>query len=371
MVTQADTIEWQETDSVLESLILEANLIKQHLPKYNTKEKDNKSFNFIVITDEDFPRILTVRQRSMELAPEAVIEAPIYKKFGPYPNGTALREALKVLRKIFPYRDTCQIGQKRRCFNAQIGLCPGVCAVNNVDTNSQAYVQAKEAYRKTIWRIAMFLEGRKYDLVKKLEQEMTALAKEMKFEEANGVKRILFALSHIQDVALIRSDESDSAGDEMSHRIEAYDVAHTSGKNIVGVMVVATGNTLTKSQYRKFKLKTVDQAHETNSIREILARRFSHAEWPKPHIIVVDGNDVQRNAAEAVIKELKLDTHVVSVVKDERHKPRAILGEEQLFSKLSDADSKNLQKTILLANGEAHRFALAYHRRVRGKISFK
>lgn len=239
------------------------------------------------------------------------------------------------------------------------------------DEGLKAYKEAKEAYRKTIWRIAMFLEGRKYDLVKKLELEMTALAKEMKFEEANSVKRILFALSHIQDVALIRSDEHDSSADDMSHRIEAYDVAHTSGKNIVGVMVVATGSQLNKSQYRKFKLKTVDQAHETNSLREILTRRFGHTEWPQPHIIVVDGNDVQRNAAQAVVDELKLDIHVVSVVKDARHRPKAILGEEKIFAQLNPTDAKSLQKTILLVNGEAHRFAIAYHRRVRGKIGFK
>ncbi len=364
MVTLADTIEWQETDSVLESLILEANLIKEHQPKYNTKEKDNKSFNFVVITDEDYPRILTIRERAIDKASTEMIDAPIYKKFGPYPHGAALREGLKIIRKIFPYRETCKIGQHRACFNTQLGLCPGVC-VGRI---------SKEEYRKTIWRIAMFLEGRKYDLVKKLEREMTDLAKEQKFEEANKVKRILFALSHIQDIALIRSDLEeeifDSTNDPSSQgfRIEAYDVAHTSGKQIVGVMVASINGVAQKSQYRKFKLRTVEQAHEVNSLKEILKRRLEHIEWPMPQLIVVDGNEVQRKAALSAIEAMGYSIPVVSVVKDERHRPKDILGDVQSLKEKTKID---LETAILLINGEAHRFAIAYHRRLRGKIQFK
>jgi len=135
MVEEARGVRYEQTDSVLEALILEANLIKKHQPKYNTKEKSDKSFNYIVITKEDFPRVLLMRER------ELLLKTKNYKlitSIGPFPHGSVLREALKIVRKIFPFRDKCtpygspygsqtSIGSKRGCFNRQIGLCPGVC----------------------------------------------------------------------------------------------------------------------------------------------------------------------------------------------------------------------------------------------------
>src|SRR3990167_7363289 len=134
MVAAATSLEWTVTDSVLEALILEANLIKQYQPQYNVDEKDNKSFNYLVVTNEDFPRVLIVRGRELfDPAKSATLNAK--KIFGPYPSG--LKEALKLVRRIFPYRDTCvpcytprglTSGGCRPCFNRQIGLCPGVCS---------------------------------------------------------------------------------------------------------------------------------------------------------------------------------------------------------------------------------------------------
>lgn len=332
MVTHAERVEFKETDSVLEAVILEANEIKKYLPYYNTKEKDNKSFYCIVITDEEFPCILLVRERNLESNYKYV--------FGPYPNGGVVKNALKIIRKIFPFRDTCKLG--KLCFNAQIGLCPGVCGGK----------MTKQEYAKTIKKIVLFLEGKKDTLIQELEKEMNAYAKEMAFEKAEETKRTLYALTHVHDMSLIREeDEVEKTG----FRIEAYDVAHLSGKNTAGVMVVAYDSAMERSAYRKFKIQHEKGAHETASLSEILKRRFNHPEWPKPDLIVVDGNEVQRKAAQNLT-----DIPVVSVVKNEKHKPKAILGDAEIILKH--------QKTILLANSEAHRFSIAYHRLLRSRM---
>lgn len=332
MVTHAERVEFKETDSVLEAVILEANEIKKYLPYYNTKEKDNKSFYCIVITDEEFPRILLVRERNLESHYKYV--------FGPYPNGGVVKNALKIIRKIFPFRDTCKLG--KLCFNAQIGLCPGVCGGK----------MTKQEYAKTIKKITLFLEGKKDTLIQELEKEMNAYAKEMSFEKADEAKRTLYALTHVHDISLIREDDEVV---KTGFRIEAYDVAHLSGKNTAGVMVVAYDTTMERNAYRKFKIQHEKGAHEIASLSEVLKRRFNHPEWPKPDLIVVDGNEIQRKAAQSLT-----DIPVVSVVKNERHRPKAILGDADIILQH--------QKTILLANSEAHRFSIAYHRLLRSRM---
>ena len=356
MLEEAEKIEFIQTDSVLEALLLEANEIKKYQPVYNSKEKDDKSYNYVVITKEAFPRILIVRGR--ELLEIENWKLKIAKQFGPFPHGSELREALKIIRKIFPYRDTkCKI-TGRPCFNAQIGLCPGPCA---------GWI-LKQDYRKIIWHLKLFFEAKKPELIKSLEKEMKKLAKEQKFEDAEKVKRQIFALKHIQDIALIKKDyqsPSTTLGAIRSTRIEAYDVAHISGKYVVGVMTVVEDGELAKNQYRKFKIHD-DKNNDTANLKEVLARRFTHPEWRFPNLIVLDGGKGQINVVKEVLKYAGLDIEVVSVVKDERHKAKEILGiKGQTLS--INSQGLTLEKSILLANSEAHRFAISYHRKLRGK----
>jgi excinuclease ABC subunit C len=339
MLDEADKVEFAQTDSVLEALILEANQIKKHQPPANSRDKDDKSYNFVLITKEDFPRLLTERGKNLEH-----LDYKALKVFGPFPHAGELREALKIIRRIFPYRDAkCKLTGKL-CFNAQIGLCPGPCGGRISKTD----------YRKIIRHITLFFEGKKGDLIKSMEKEMKQFAKEHRFEEAERVKRQLFALDHIQDIALIKKD-LEKAG-ETVFRIEAYDIAHLSGQNSVGVMTVVEDGELNKSQYRKFKIR-LDKNDDTKNLKEVLSRRLNHPEWPMPSLIAVDGGVGQLNAAKSVLKERGLDIQIVSIVKDERHKAREILG-------LGD---QSLSRAIILANAEAHRFAIGYHRKLRGK----
>ncbi|KKT81711.1 MAG: hypothetical protein A3B07_03255 [Candidatus Yonathbacteria bacterium RIFCSPLOWO2_01_FULL_43_27] len=342
MVKTAKTVDFITTDSVLEALILEAHLIKKHQPPYNTKEKDNKSFNYVVITKEEFPRVVTMRSRELGVRSDEVKYS-----FGPFPQGGVLREALSLVRKIFPFRDRCAPNSGKPCFNAQIGLCPGVCTGN----------VSRTEYAKTIRHIKLFFEGKKTALLRALEREMKNSARALKFEEASRFKKTIFALKHIQDVALLKSEilpRSDLG------RIEAYDIAHISGTNAVGVMVVVEDGEVKKSEYRKFKLRTSTN-DDVASLREVLTRRFEHTEWSLPKLIVVDGGTIQMNLALRLMKEWGLAIPVVGVVKDEHHRPREIL-------KNPRSDLGFNERDILLANSEAHRFAIGYHRTLRGKF---
>jgi excinuclease UvrABC nuclease subunit len=378
MIYRSKKIDFIKTDSVLEALILEANLIKKHQPKYNTKEKDNKSFNYVVITKEDFPRVLIIRGRNL-----FNFDQKVSQTIGPFTNSTQLKEALKIIRKIFPYRDRCIPLSNKPCFNRQIGLCPGVCdgTINKKD------------YLKIINKIKLLLLGKISSLKKNLKREMDLFSKKQEFEKAREVRDQIFSLNHIQDVALIkettpssechpslekegfRGPESELFSD-LSYRIEAYDAAHFSGTNNVGVMVVMENGELKKSDYRKFKIQK-SKGNDIAALEEILLRRFKHTEWPRPNLIVVDGGLAQLNVAKEIVAEYNRPVHqnghpsltkegkrkiisVVAVTKDSKHKAKAIIGAEKVI--------KKYKKEILLINNEAHRFAIAFHRQRRSVI---
>jgi len=338
LLSKAKNLKWVETNSVLEAIILEANLIKKYQPFYNTKEKDKKSFNYIVITKEKFPRVLIVRGRNLG-------KKESYKNiFGPFPKGDLLKEALRIIRKIFPFRDKCEPSQNRPCFDRQLGLCPGVCTGEITE----------EKYRRNIAHLTLFLKGQTRQLIKKLEKEMKNLAKKEKFEEATELKKQIFALKHIQDVALIKKEFKEVK----EFRLEAYDVAHFGGEAKVGAMVVWQDGEMKKSDYRKFKLKP--GSDDLKGLQEILKRRLNHLEWPLPNLIALDGGQSQLNAALEVLEEKNIKIPLVSVIKNEYHRPKQILG-NKVFA-------KKYESAILLANAEAHRFAESYHRKLRQKI---
>lgn len=350
MVFQADKIDFIETDSVLEALILESNLIKKYQPKYNTKEKDDRSYNYIVITKENFPKVLTIRGKELTL-PRSDLGNLVYKNvFGPFTNGSQLKEALKIIRKIFPFLDKNTKENTSYKFYKEIGLAPDISSL-----------EAKKDYAKNIKNIILFFEGKKIDIIKNLEKEMKLFAKKHEFEKANEIKKTIFALNHIQDIALIKKDDykGETFVNSKPFRIEAYDVAHISGTNTVGVMVAIENGLAKNSEYRKFKIKGSTQ-NDTLALSEILNRRFNHAEWNMPKIIVVDGSVAQKNIAEKVLKDFGMQIPVVAVTKDERHRPKMLQGREDLIHKY--------ESEILLANSEAHRFAIKYHREKRGKI---
>jgi excinuclease ABC subunit C len=370
MVTQSANILWQETDSVLESLILEANLIKKYKPKYNTKEKDNKSFNYVCITKDLLPRVLVIRGRGLN-------KKEYSKIYGPFPNGLQLRDAMKIIRPIFPYIDNDSAKKNNVEFYKQLGLVPQINSTSQkisfqkvIGSPRQIPLEARpdhfekkfsallSEYKNNIKNLKLFFEGKKKSVVINLKKEMSLYASRKEFEKAGEIKKRIFALGHINDVALLKDEElsSHSIG---GFRIEAYDIAHMGGKNMVGVMTVIENNEVSKSEYRKFIIRTQDGANDTGALEEVLSRRLRHIEWGLPNLIVVDGSTAQVNVVKRVLNRYQFNIPIVGVVKDERHRPKALLGDESII--------KNYKKQILLANNESHRFAITFHKLKRNK----
>lgn len=366
MVALADTLEHRETINVLEAIFVEAALIKEHQPKYNVDEKDNKSFLWVILTDEEFPAVRMVRGRELVLHEKGIkkLGFSIKRAFGPFQSGALVREALKLVRRIFPYRDEkcIPMGEKgvaRPCFNYQLGLCPGAC-VGAV---------TKEEYGKTVRRLSLFLGGNVKELQGTLEKEMKEAAKAEQFERASTLKRTLYALSHISDISLLKQAGSDidASGGKVNVpallRIEAFDVAHTGGKSAVGVMVVLINGEPSKSKYRTFKLRQTTAGDDVGGLKEILSRRLMHEEWGIPDCVVVDGGVAHERAARTTLAKFGLDAiPVVTVTKNDKHRVQKISGDSSIVSAYETA--------IILANEEAHRFSLARHRKVRSKAVF-
>lgn len=459
MVSQVEDIAFEQTDSVLEALILESNLIKERQPKYNTLEKDDKSFAYFVITKEEFPRVLILRKTdidkkysldSMSLRggtppkqsrvllssgsprifeyknsrddgnkthnPKPItqnlkietddlkIGKPGYglramgygKIYGPYTSKQQMQIALKIIRRIFPFHALNQKNEKG-CLDFQLGTCPG----------PYANAISKEDYKKNINGIKMILEGKKKRLVSNLEKEMKALAKKNEFEKAAEVRNKIFALRHIRDVALITRDmehgtwnmmqEIQETGDNNQKnskfeiqnsklfRIEAYDISNISGTDAVGSMVVFSNGKPDKSQYRKFKIKTVEGSNDVAMMKEVLLRRFKN-DWAMPDLILLDGGAGHVNMATYLLHEqLGLDVAIVGVAKgptrkkldyrfsnpektqDTRYKIQDIA---KIDSEDYDMDINQILQDKLLVKAvmdEAHRFAITFHRKLRGK----
>jgi excinuclease ABC subunit C len=363
MVTLATGIKFQETRSVLEALLLETELIKKHKPKYNTISKDDKSYFVLVITDEDFPRVVLARIKDIDQKENVLLKSKflgvagvkIKRMFGPYPSGQYAKESLKLIRRIFPFRDKCEIfdkkkpWQKKPCFSYQIGLCPGVCAG----------VCDKKRYARIIERLITFLEGDGEKVRRDLEEDMKKFSRELKFEEAQKVKETLFALEHIRDAHLISRDINE---EDRGVRIEGYDIAHLSGKERVGVMTVVLGGVVAKHEYKKFKIST-DKNDDLEGLKELFSRRVKHLDWGVPDVVVVDGDERHVNVVEKVLASLPLGegprVGVVAVTKNKSHKASKLLGTKEILEKY--------QKEVILVNAEAHRFALSYHKNLRKK----
>jgi excinuclease ABC subunit C len=367
MVHKADTVTFEVADSVLEAIINEARSIKRFQPYYNVKEKDDKSFNYVAITKDAFPAVVLVRGKDLEASKYKAV-------FGPFPHGSLLRESLRIIRRLFPYRDAKCVPYDEQlaagripkpCFNQQIGLCPGVCIG----------ALSKREYAQRIREIVLFFKGEKRRLVSTLKKTMDTYAAKEEFERATKVRNRIFALEHIRDVSLMKEEPTvpRNANEEKKlARIEGYDIAHTSGKNMVGVMVVMERGDMQRSLYRLFNIKSVSHADDTASLKEVLTRRLAHPEWAYPSLIVVDGGLAQKRVAEQVLAEHGFDIAVAAVVKDEHHRPKHILGgwNESKDNVLSPGErlTDHYRKEILLVNSEAHRFAITHHRKKRGKI---
>lgn len=365
MVSEIAKIETKETDSALEALILESVLIKKHQPPFNVQEKDDKSFLYVAITTDEFPRILLIRGKDMQYSKEKY-----HYTAGPFVSASSVREALRIIRKIFPWNDHQKVianntnktnNANRPCFNYQIRLCPGTC-VGEI---------SKKEYKKTVKNIILFFQGKKERIVKNLEKEMSVTSKKTEFEKAEKIKRQLFALRHINDIALLSSDSLEirnclpalSAEGRRRHgkleisarRIEGYDISNISGTSSVGVMVVFSNSVPERGEYRKFNIKTVHGQNDTGMLREVIERRFRN-NWKHPDLILVDGGLGQVNVTRDVLRKMNLHIPIIGMAKGAERKRTDIIGEKPSWVS---------HETLVRVRDEAHRFAIAFHRKKR------
>lgn len=328
MVSQAQKIRHQKTETILEAIILEANLIKKYWPKYNVREKDNRSFVYLAIPKTDYPKPLIVRQRELQKFPSSN-----HRFFGPYPGFALLKNALLIIRRLFPY-SVCRPFLGRPCFDYQIGLCPGLCLGQISQKN----------YQKNIRNIILLLSGQKKRLLKKLEKENPEKAKSLKY---------------LQDVSLLSREETEFS--PKVNRIESYDISHLTGQEPVGAMTVFIDGQPDKNQYRLFKIKQAPKNDDLRALAEVIKRRFRHPEWPFPDLILVDGGRPQVNYIFQNLKNLHLNIPLIGISK--------FRADELVFPPKTKKSlrelAQNIKTILLMARNEAHRFGLRTSRRQR------
>ena len=504
MVKQIVRFEYIVTDSELEALVLECNLIKEHCPKYNTMLRDDKTYPYIRVTlGEDFPRVLFSRQQKKDKS----------RYFGPYTSASAVKDTIEMINKLYQLR-TCSrklpqdTGKERPCLNYHIHQCDAPC---------QAYI-SKEDYRERIDAALEFLNGNYASIIKSLEEKMLQASEDMEFEKAIEYRELLASVKQIaqkqkithtngedKDIIALAKDENDAVvqvffirdgkligrdhfymriGTEDTRtqilttfmkqfysgtpfipreiilpqeieereilekwlgerrggrvhiripqkgvkeklvelaqknarlvldqdkeklrreegrtigavkeieklldmkdivRMEAYDISNINGFETVGSMIVYEKGKPKRSDYRKFKLRTISGPDDYASMHEVLTRRFTHGmseqrelkekEFSEefgsfsrfPDLIMMDGGRGQVNICLQVLEELGLQIPVCGMVKDDSHRTRGLY-----YNNIEipiDTHSEGF-KLITRIQDEAHRFAIEYHRSLRSK----
>lgn len=410
-------IDWQETDSEIEALILESQLIKKHCPPFNIMLRDDKQYFYIGITQEQFPRVFithqpqdkrlvktrnkistlnatAIPQRSTRNNVPGVVEPSTSNRstlnadyIGPFTDGDALKTTLRLLRRIFPYC-TCKQKHNNYCLNYHIGKCLGFCCLKQQNLNFQ------KEYKKNIKAIKDVLSGKRGSLIKKLKKEMVDLGKMGKFEGAaklrDQIKKLEKVFKNAQILLnakyLILNTKSGQKQTNpltslqnalnlpcLPYRIEGYDVSNIQGRFATGAMAVFVNGRPDKSQYRKFKIRMGNRPNDTAMLKEVLMRRFNHPEWPYPDLIVIDGGRNQLGAAERTAKdygpEIKIkQVKIIALTKDRRHKGSHIYIINKKASIPLKKLSESVRNLILQVNAEAHRFAISYYRKLHRKL---
>lgn len=345
-----------------EALLLEARLIKQYRPKFNVLLKDDKRYLYVGITRDKYPQIKLVRQ------PEK--ETNLSDWYGPFPSSYGLREVLRFIRRIFPYR-SCEKLPKKPCLYAHLKLCPALCLESAPD------------YPQTIKKIKMLLNGEIKSLITLLTKQMENNSKLLNFEEAclckrqaqmvqnllsrrpksTDEERIEKQLTQLKDL-LIRYQGFDPF---LIHRLEAYDIANLGKEIIVGSMITFTEGEPDSSQYRQFRILNQSQ-DDFEALKQVLLRRLGHQEWVYPQVILVDGGKGQASAFIEALREkglvgkiglLGLTKERETIILPKIHQGK-IIGWKSL--NLSSA-SPALQ-LLQHARDESHRFAQRYYRKL-------
>ncbi len=361
IIHNSNTIETITTESEFKALILEAKLIREFQPKYNSIWKDDKSPLYIKITVKDeYPKIFLTRKETNK--------GDLY--FGPFSSTKIAETIISDIRRIIPFCTQKKI-TKKACFYSKIGLC-SPCP--NEITN----LADKKHYRKNINQVVSILRGNVKTIVKGLNRELSNLTKDKRYEEAIVVRSKIFRFDRLMN---LRSDENYFVNDnekklgEMKNlltryfpelkrlnRIETYDISNLGLSQAVGSMVVMKNSQIDRGEYRRFKIKQVGLKSDFDRIREVIKRRLKQP-WPVPDLMIVDGGRPQIKTIIKVFQENKINIPLLGIAKNP---DRVIVGVEELPNLFLKNNSKVLN-IIRMLRDESHRFARKYHLFLRSK----
>ena len=366
LMKRAVLLETRLTTSEAEALLLEAQLIKEHRPRYNVAFRDDKTYPMLKVTNEPFPRLVVTRRR----APDGAVY------FGPYTDAGLMHEAVRFLRRVFPMR-TCASFPKTPCLEYHLGQCLAPCA---------DYVTAA-AYRRIVDDLVAFLNGERDQLLQDLARRMRQASSAKHFEEAARLRDQIQALSSV----IAAKERSLVAGPleqlraalklpRLPRRIEAFDISNLFGESAVGSMVVFSDGKPRKAHYRRFRIKTVLGIDDYRMMREVIRRRYggsltgtlppfdsaqggvpSRVEGlPLPDLVLVDGGKGQLAAACEELDALHVTVPVIGLAKRFEH--IFLPGATSPIVLLPTSPVLHLVQHV---RDEAHRFAITYHRLLR------
>jgi excinuclease ABC subunit C len=359
LILNVKDLEYIRTPSEAQALLLEANLIKENQPRYNVEFRDDKSFPKVKITNEDFSAIFICRPKRKNKA----------RYFGPYTNAKLLRQALRAIRRVFPFR-SCRTMPKSVCLNYYLNLCPAPCIgkINRRD------------YREIIEKICLFLEGKLEELIKDLSIKMEKEAKEKNFERATKLRDQIKALSSLIESCLPAGQTGEwQVGSKqeleelkkrlnlpnLPRRIEAFDISNIFGKEAVGSMVWFYDGKPNKNNFRRFRIKTVEEIDDYKMLAEVIQRRYRRVKkekLPYPDLIIIDGGKGHLSVAKRELKRSGLSLPLMGIAKGEEQ--IYVVGKRTPLILPSTSAALHLLQRI---RDEAHRFALAYHHILRRK----
>jgi len=352
LLGQVAEIEYLVTRSEAEALLYEASLIKSKKPKYNVALRDDKSYPWVKLTHEEFPRIFITRKK--------VEDGSLY--FGPYTDAGLLRTALASMRRNFPLRN-CRKFPKKPCLDYYIGQCLAPC-VGYID---------RDRYHTIVKEARLFLEGNREELLRNLSQKMEGLSREKRFEEAAKVRDEIQALSGVaagnQRPGWLEQLETLKESlhlEVIPRRIEAFDISNIFGSSACGSMVVFVEGFPDRNGYRRFRIKGVQGIDDYEMMREVVGRRYTRVKQEhlkKPDLIVIDGGRGHLSAACGVLRKIGFgDIPVIGIAKRLERIYR--MGASQPIDLPRTSKALHLIQKI---RDEAHRFAIGYHHTLREK----
>lgn len=388
LVAEIHDTDWMEVESELEALFLEAEMIRRYMPRYNILLRDDKAMSYIRIDyDSDYPTVSTTRRPLDDGA----------RYYGPYFSTMGVRQALKLLRRIFPFAYKKPSGQKRVSLYYHLGLDPGL---EEGKTNLQDY-------RANLRKLIAVIEGKRDRIIKQVEKEMKAASKGQNFELAAKLRNQMTALQNLGKQVIFSDKEfldisKDHALTELvdllglvkyPRRIEGYDISHMQGTNVVASMVVFTNGVSDKGEYRKFKTR-VEHNNDFYNMHETITRRLREKNvkaWGRPDLFLIDGGKGQLDAAlrardeagqpqlvmvglakreEQIVIKKNLEARISNQVEagsnvllnsEVLHKLGGYTTETDDFILVNLPHSTNLVKLLQRIRDESHRFAVSYH----------